>query len=52
MDLVQHIICFEDWCKKCQHKQVKDEDEPCNECLCYPVRDAYNGPLMFEPKET
>lgn len=28
---------YENYCKKCEHWEVPDHEDPCNECLDYPV---------------
>ena len=50
MDLVTHIVRFDEWCDKCAHWKTKDEDEPCNECLCEPLNTNSKQPIRFEEK--
>ena len=46
------MVKYEDYCKKCEHKPVKDHDDPCNECLDNPVRlDGSRKPINFKEKE-
>ena len=47
---MDHIVMFEEWCKKCQHTKVKETDEPCNECLSYPVQTDSTKPVLFAEK--
>ena len=46
-----HIVRFDEWCKKCQHSETKDTDDPCNECLCDPVNTNDRQPTYYKPKE-
>ena len=47
---MDHIVLFENWCSKCEHQKVKDTDEPCNECLDYPVQTDSTKPVNFKDK--
>lgn len=51
MEYREHIVLFEDWCKKCKHAKVKDNEMPCDECLGYPVNTDSRQPVLFEEKE-
>jgi hypothetical protein len=46
-----HIVRFDKWCKKCQHADLDDNDDPCAECLCDPVNTNDRQPTYFKPKE-
>ena len=48
---MDHIVRFDEWCKKCQHAKKKDTDEPCNECLSHPVQTDSTKPLLFVEKK-
>ena len=37
-------------CKDCKHKDKKETDEPCNECLGNCARPDTHKPLRFEEK--
>lgn len=41
-------VDFATYCKKCRHSSAKDTDEPCNECLEYPMRLYSTVPEKFE----
>lgn len=50
MEVIEHIVRFDEWCKKCAHYKVKDTEEPCNECLDHPVNVNSTKPQLFEQK--
>lgn len=50
MEVIEHIVRFDEWCKKCTHYKVKDTEEPCNECLSRPVNVSTTKPQLFENK--
>ena len=41
-------VYFHEYCKKCKHVQVKDTDEPCNECLENPTNLYSHKPVNWE----
>lgn len=44
-------VYFDQYCKECKHKNLKESEEPCEECLEYPVNDASHKPIKFKEKE-
>lgn len=41
------------YCNTCDHKQVLEKDEPCNECLNNPVNEFSHFPVNYSgPKPT
>ena len=44
-------VYFNQYCKTCKHKDVKDTDEPCNECLSEPIKLYSHKPVKWEEKE-
>lgn len=44
-------VYFHMYCEKCKHKEVKDIDEPCNECLDNTTNVYSHKPVKFEEKE-
>ena len=49
--MAAHIVAFEEWCKKCIHKDKKEEEDPCWDCLVTPVNDDSRKPVMFKEAE-
>lgn len=45
-------VYYHQYCKKCRHKDVKETDEPCDECLNKPLNWNSHRPVMYEEKET
>ena len=35
-------------CKTCKHKGTNEQDEPCDECISTPARDASHTPIHYE----
>lgn len=44
------IVRFEEYCKKCKYEKLKDEEDPCNECLTNTVNLYSHRPVNFEEK--
>lgn len=42
------IVEYDKYCVNCKHILVKEEEEPCNECLTYPVNQGSIKPIHFE----
>lgn len=48
-DIYEHLVKYEDYCKKCKNKNVSAYEDPCNECLTEPARtDGSRKPIKFE----
>ena len=45
-------VYFHEYCKKCKHKDLKDIEEPCDECLSEPTNWNTHRPVKYEEKET
>lgn len=41
-------VYFEQYCKTCKHKDVKEEESPCYECLQEPARVYSHKPDRWE----
>ena len=50
-DINLHIADFEQYCKKCKHKDISETEDPCNDCLDEPVNENSRKPVNFEPVE-
>lgn len=51
MTYTEKIVEYFKYCKTCKHKDVKQEDEPCNSCLYAPVNEDSVVPVNYEKKE-
>ena len=43
-------VYFDQYCKDCAHKALKDTDEPCNECLDNPINLYSHKPVNWVDK--
>lgn len=41
-------VHFHKYCETCKHRNVKNEDEPCNECLDHPLNLYSHKPVNWE----
>ena len=48
---IEKIVYFDQWCQKCKHKDLPENDDPCDECLTYPAREYSYKPMRFVPKD-
>ena len=44
-------VYFDQYCKTCQHKDVDESEDPCDECLNEPVNSYSHKPVNYEEKE-
>ena len=44
-------VYFHEYCKTCKHKNIKNTEEPCDECLGEPTNLNSHKPVKYE-KET
>ena len=51
MEFPEKFVEFDKYCKNCKHKKVKQDEEPCNECLSSPVNEHSIKPIKFEKAE-
>ena len=42
-------VYFHEYCKKCEHKDVEDIKDPCNECLSEPYNLHSHKPVNYKP---
>ena len=47
MEQKEYIVEYERWCRKCKNKALKENDEPCEECLSNPIT-ITGEPLKYE----
>ena len=45
------MVYFKKYCPTCKYEEVPEEDDPCNECLSYPVNVHTDRPVKWEEKE-
>lgn len=44
------MVRYDLWCNKCKHKDIKENDEPCEECLSNPINLNTERPICFKEK--
>ena len=42
---------FETYCKTCKYKDIKEVEDPCNECLDEPMNLYTDKPVKYKEKE-
>ena len=47
--IVECTVDFESHCKMCKHKDVPQEEDPCDECLGEPMNTDSDIPVRYEP---
>lgn len=45
-------VHFHEYCKSCKHKDLKEHDEPCDECMSEFINLNTHRPVNYEKKET
>lgn len=51
MDYPYKIVKFDEYCDKCENKDVEETKDPCNYCLSVPVREGTRMPEKFKEKK-
>ena len=50
MDNDYREVYFDQYCKSCKHEKLKEEENPCCECLGHPTNEYSHKPVMYEEK--
>lgn len=50
MESKDKLVEFEKYCSQCKFSSAKEEEEPCCDCLEYPVNANSHKPVCFEKK--
>lgn len=45
------IVEFGTYCKTCKYEELKENEEPCDECLDMPYNEHTSKPINWEEKE-
>lgn len=51
MEYIDKFVDFKKYCETCKHKDVKEVEDPCNECLDNPVNAHTTKPVKYEEDE-
>lgn len=43
--LMMHIVDFNKYCRTCKYSDLDGQEDPCNECLHYPVKEDSRKPV-------
>lgn len=43
-------VYFDQYCKTCKHEKLKENEEPCDECLAEGARPESHKPARWEEK--
>ena len=43
-------VYFEQYCRTCENKETKSEDDPCYSCLANPVNLYSHKPMFYKSK--
>ena len=50
-EIINREVRFDTYCDTCKHKDTKEIDNPCNECLEWPMNNGTEKPYNWEAKE-
>ena len=50
IDIVQEEVYFDEYCKKCEHKDLKETLDPCNACLAQCWNEGSHKPVYYKEK--
>ena len=51
MDNIYKEVYFNQYCKTCKYKNLKESEEPCDECLSNPINEYSHKPINYKEKE-
>lgn len=51
MEIKNKIVRFDKYCPKCEHYDLDEGKDPCNECLYSPANQNSQKPINFKEKE-
>ncbi len=52
MEIVDREVRFDIWCSSCKHEKAPECEDPCYECLNYPVNQESEKPVRWEDKNS
>jgi hypothetical protein len=47
---MEKIVKYDEYCDKCKHKDIPEDEDPCNECLTEPVNEDSRKPINYKEK--
>jgi len=52
MDIIDVEVRFDKYCSLCKNEKTPEEEDPCRECLNYPVNQQSEKPVKWEDKNS
>lgn len=52
MEAIYKEVYYGDYCPTCEHRDKKENEEPCYECLDNPTNLYSHKPVKYEEKES
>ena len=52
MEIIDREVRFDIWCSSCKHEKDSECEDPCYECLNYPVNTQSEKPVNWEDKDS
>lgn len=49
--MANKIVEYSEYCNKCEHEKLAENEEPCWTCLDHPVNEDTHRPTEFKEKE-
>ena len=44
-------VYFDEYCQTCEYKDIKESEDPCDECLDEPVNQYSHKPVRYKAKK-
>lgn len=51
MEQIEKEVYFDKYCRTCEHKNLREDQEPCNECLTNPVNLYSHKPIKWKSEK-
>ena len=48
---MEHIVDYKKYCPLCEYAGTDENEEPCDECLSYPINTDTRAPTRFKKKD-
>lgn len=47
----EKIVHFDEYCSRCKYEELKEEEDPCYDCLAQPVNTNSHKPVYFVERD-
>ena len=51
MENIYKVVDFKTYCKTCEHKDLEEKFDPCNDCLAEPMNANSDKPVYWKEAE-